>query len=59
MLRRFAALMLGTLALAVVSTVPAHAMANPWPVLPAVAPLVTEGVTIEGPLINNVALPRL
>lgn len=35
-----------------------HAAANPPP-LPHVESLITEGVTVEGPLVNSVALPHL
>ncbi|MGW0908210.1 hypothetical protein [Streptomyces sp. NPDC002853] len=35
-----------------------HAPVNPPP-LPHVESLVTEGVTVEGPLVNSVALPHL
>ncbi|AMW11215.1 hypothetical protein A4E84_17930 [Streptomyces qaidamensis] len=41
---------------------PSAAAASPPPLpLPvtAVEPLVTEGVSIEGPLVNNVSLPTL
>lgn len=32
---------------------------SPLPPLPAAESLITEGVTIEGPLINNLGLPHL
>ncbi|MEV0529235.1 hypothetical protein AB0I66_38025 [Streptomyces sp. NPDC050439] len=35
-----------------------HAPANPPP-LPHIESLVNEGVTVEGPLVNGVALPHL
>lgn len=35
-----------------------HAPLNPPP-LPHIESLVTEGVTVEGPLVNSVALPHL
>ncbi|MGW6027450.1 hypothetical protein [Streptomyces sp. NPDC055099] len=35
-----------------------HAPVNPPP-LPPIESLVSEGVTVEGPLINGVALPHL
>jgi hypothetical protein len=39
---------------------PSAAAAGGLPLpLPAAEPLVTEGVTIEGPLIQNVSLPTL
>ncbi|MEV5982933.1 hypothetical protein [Streptomyces sp. NPDC052114] len=45
---------LGALALAAAVTAPA----NPSP-LPVTDSLISEGITVEGPLINNVVLPRL
>ncbi|MFE0138422.1 hypothetical protein ACFWY6_43830 [Streptomyces sp. NPDC059037] len=43
-------------------TAPASAAqrtANPAPPLPPVESLITEGVTVEGPLVNSVALPHV
>lgn len=37
---------------------PVNAPVNPPP-LPHIESLVTEGVTVEGPLVNSVALPHL
>lgn len=55
--------LLAALALSVaVIAVPAsaaHRAANPAPPLPHLEPLITEGVTVEGPLINGVNLPQL
>ncbi|WP_330177508.1 hypothetical protein OG875_30760 [Streptomyces sp. NBC_01498] len=58
MRHRFAALVCATVALAAVYTVPAQAAANPSPLAPAES-LITEALTIEGPLINNLSLPQL
>ncbi|MEU7583952.1 hypothetical protein AB0B50_40960 [Streptomyces sp. NPDC041068] len=54
------AALLGALALSLaVTAVPAAAaVANPAP-LPVTESLITEGVTIEGPLVNNLALPQV
>ncbi|MFJ4282718.1 hypothetical protein [Streptomyces massasporeus] len=52
-------------AVALVGALAPSAAAAPAPALPlplpvaAVEPLVTEGVTIEGPLVQNVSLPTL
>ncbi|CAM5395909.1 hypothetical protein SALBM135S_01072 [Streptomyces alboniger] len=35
-----------------------HGERNPFPPLPVTEPLISEGVTIEGPLINNLVLPQ-
>lgn len=59
MRHRFAALVLATVALAAAYTAPAQAAANPSPVPLAAESLITEGLTIEGPLINNLGLPKL
>ena len=47
-------------ALALVAVLPPAAAALPLPI-PAAGgdPLVTEGVTVEGPLVNNLTLPPL
>nr|WP_107410203.1 hypothetical protein [Streptomyces luteocolor] len=37
---------------------PAHPVANPSP-LPVTETLIGEGITVEGPLVNNVTLPPL
>ncbi|MEV8021632.1 hypothetical protein AB0O76_35940 [Streptomyces sp. NPDC086554] len=37
----------------------AQRTANPAPPLPPVESLITEGVTVEGPLVNSVALPHV
>ncbi|MFD9858506.1 hypothetical protein [Streptomyces alboflavus] len=49
---------------AAVTAAPAAAVANaapasPLPPLPAPESLITEGISIEGPLINNLGLPHL
>ncbi|MFD0417018.1 hypothetical protein [Streptomyces sp. NPDC127108] len=36
-----------------------NSAASPLPPLPVAESLVTEGVTIEGPLINNLGLPHI
>lgn len=68
MRRRPLAVLLGGLALGTVvtaasagATAPAdeRTAANPSPVVPAVEPLINEGVTVEGPLINNFTLPEV
>lgn len=59
MRHRFAALVLATLALTAAYTAPAQAAANPSPVSAAAESLITEGLTIEGPLINNFGLSQL
>ncbi|MEV0439825.1 hypothetical protein AB0I84_35450 [Streptomyces spectabilis] len=69
MRRRLTAALLLGLALTGISTVTAaaagpaptarHAPANPSPLLPAPESLITEGISIEGPLINNLGLPKL
>lgn len=50
-------------AVALVAALAPSAAAAPAPPLPlpvaAVEPLVTEGVTVEGPLVQNVSLPTL
>lgn len=55
--------LLAALALSVTAiTAPASAAqrtANPAPPLPPVESLITEGVTVEGPLVNSVALPHV
>ncbi|GAA4935873.1 hypothetical protein ACFPM3_06080 [Streptomyces coeruleoprunus] len=57
--RPTAVLVLGTLALIAAFAAPASAaVANPSPVLPQLETLVSEGVNIEGPLINNLGLPK-
>ncbi|MWA13981.1 hypothetical protein [Streptomyces sp. BA2] len=61
--RAWTVTLLAALAVSVIATaapVPAAGLApvNPPP-LPHVEPLITEGVTIEGPLVNSVALPHL
>ncbi|WJV44398.1 hypothetical protein [Streptomyces flavofungini] len=67
-MRRPVVLVIGALAAMTSLTAPAaaasaapaaHAAANPLPPLAAAGSLVTEGVTVEGPLINNLGLPRL
>ncbi|QIB41949.1 hypothetical protein [Streptomyces aureoverticillatus] len=68
-MRRTVVLVIGALAAmtsltapaAAVTTAPAavHAAANPLPPLAAAESLINEGVTVEGPLINNVGLPHL
>ncbi|MFI6080336.1 hypothetical protein ACIBBB_05030 [Streptomyces sp. NPDC051217] len=58
MRHRFAALVLSTVALAAYAA-PAQAVANPSPLPPGVESLITEGLTIEGPLINNLTLRKL
>ncbi|GAA1926710.1 hypothetical protein GCM10009837_60200 [Streptomyces durmitorensis] len=51
--------LLAALALSVTAiTAPPAAAANPPPV-PHIESLITEGVTVEGPLVNNVGLPHL
>ncbi|MEV6183081.1 hypothetical protein [Streptomyces sp. NPDC052015] len=62
--RALAALALVGAALTVTGTAQAapvgqHKAANPSPVLPGAESLITEGLTIEGPLINNFGLPKL
>ncbi|MFF8383991.1 hypothetical protein [Streptomyces kanasensis] len=62
MRRRHTAVLAAALALASACLLPttAAATAGPGPlppVLPAAESLVTEGVSVEGPLINNVTLP--
>ncbi|MFD0315766.1 hypothetical protein [Streptomyces flavalbus] len=42
---------------AVSSAAPSAAPSHPLPI--AVEPLVTEGIAIEGPLVNNLTLPTL
>lgn len=37
----------------------APAVEGPLPPLPAPESLITEGISIEGPLINNLGLPKL
>ncbi|WP_405800979.1 hypothetical protein [Streptomyces sp. NBC_01506] len=60
MRHRFAALVFATVALAAAYTAPAQAAVNPSPVsLPATESLITEGLSIEGPLINNLGLPHV
>ncbi|MFD9883077.1 hypothetical protein ACFWZT_16665 [Streptomyces alboflavus] len=48
---------------AAVTAAPAAAVANPapspLPPLPAPESLITEGISIEGPLINNLGLPKV
>ncbi|MER5256882.1 hypothetical protein [Streptomyces sp. NPDC002855] len=36
-----------------------HGTANPAPPLPHIESLITEGVNVEGPLVNSVALPHV
>ncbi|GGK29831.1 hypothetical protein GCM10011583_72170 [Streptomyces camponoticapitis] len=55
----FAALVLATVALTAAYTAPAQAAANPSPVPPAAESLLKDGLTIEGPLINNLDLQHL
>ncbi|MGW5739418.1 MULTISPECIES: hypothetical protein [Streptomyces] len=50
--------LLAALALSVTTLATPAAAANPPP-LPGVESLITEGVTVEGPLVNGVAFPRL
>ncbi|MGA4838048.1 hypothetical protein [Streptomyces sp. G45] len=67
--RRPTAVLLGALTLTVALAVPATAApatavaapaaANPAPLLPGAEPLITEGISVEGPLINNLGLPTL
>ncbi|WP_030688203.1 hypothetical protein [Streptomyces sp. NRRL B-1347] len=69
MRRRLTAVLLGGLALTGMSTATAaaagpppmarHALVNPAPLLPSPESLITEGISIEGPLINNLGLPKL
>lgn len=53
-----AALLLGVLA-PVAAAAPACALPLPLPAPTGAESLITEGVTIEGPLINNLGLPTL
>ncbi|MFC8828640.1 hypothetical protein ACFT9I_25210 [Streptomyces sp. NPDC057137] len=59
MRHRFAALVCATVALAAAYAVPAQAAANHSPVPPAAESLLKDGLTIEGPLINNLDLQQL
>ncbi|MFI2615320.1 hypothetical protein [Streptomyces sp. NPDC018584] len=52
------ALTLATVALAAPASAAPRAAANPNP-LPHLETLISEGVNVEGPLINGVALPHL
>ncbi|MFI6039163.1 hypothetical protein ACIBBD_34535 [Streptomyces sp. NPDC051315] len=36
-----------------------HSARSPLPPLPSPESLITEGITIEGPLINNLGLPQV
>ncbi|GGS22892.1 hypothetical protein GCM10010252_72580 [Streptomyces aureoverticillatus] len=68
-MRRSLVLVIGALAATAALTAPAtaataapaaaHSAMNPLPPLAAAESLVTEGVSIEGPLINNLGLPHL
>ncbi|QEV20803.1 hypothetical protein [Streptomyces alboniger] len=51
-------LILALAAVAVPASAAQRAVANPSP-LPLPESLITEGVTVEGPLINNVGIPHL
>ncbi|MGP3983518.1 hypothetical protein [Streptomyces sp. KR80] len=55
-MRRIATAVLGAVALIGVLAAPAAAV-PPLPVPAGAEPLVTEGVTVEGPVINNLTLP--
>ncbi|MFH8368329.1 hypothetical protein [Streptomyces sp. NPDC018031] len=57
MLRRLTVVLLGSLVLTGLFT--SAATAAPNPILPSPESLITEGITIEGPLINNLGLPKL
>ncbi|MFD3525520.1 hypothetical protein [Streptomyces sp. NPDC058653] len=60
MRRRLAVLVYATVALAVAYAAPAQATVNPTPVVPPAAEaLLKDGLTIEGPLINNLGLQQL
>ncbi|MCT7351541.1 hypothetical protein N4P33_05065 [Streptomyces sp. 15-116A] len=53
------ALSVCTAALALLTGLAPAAAALPLPLPAAGEPLVTEGVTVEGPLVNNLTLPAL
>ena len=59
MRHRLAALVCATVALAAAYTAPALAAPTTSPVPPGAESLLKDGLTIEGPLINNIALPQL